>query len=64
MESLDNKKTKDLSWLTIMIGTLNGFFWVVYGLLKSDPFIYVTNVLLFTATALLVVLKKKYDPNK
>lgn len=55
------KKTKDLSWLTIIIGVLNGFFWIVYGVLKSDPFIYVTNTLLFIATFILAILKKKYD---
>ncbi len=58
------KKTEDLSWLTIIIGMLNGFFWIVYGVLKSDPFIYATNILLFIATTLLAVLKKKYDNKK
>lgn len=57
------KSTKDLAWLTITIGILNGFFWVSYGILKSDPFIYVTNILLFTATVMLAVLKRKYDRN-
>ncbi len=54
------KRTKDLSWPTIIIGMLNGFFWIAYGVLKSDPFIYVTNILLFIATTALAVLKKKY----
>ncbi|MBI4167865.1 MAG: hypothetical protein HY515_02810 [Candidatus Aenigmarchaeota archaeon] len=58
------KRTKDLSWLTIIIGMLNGFFWIVYGLLKLDPFIYVTNTLLFIATTLLAILKKKYEAKR
>ena len=60
-KSWKTKRTKDLSWYTIFIGVLNGFFWTVYGFMKSDPFIYVTNILLLTATLLLAVLKKKYD---
>ncbi len=58
------KRTRDLSWPTVIIGMLNGFFWIAYGLLKSDPFIYVTNILLFIATALLAIMKKKYDGKK
>jgi len=58
------KKTKDLSWPIIIIGVFNGFFWTAYGLLKSDPFIYVTNIFLFTATFLLAIMKKKYDKKK
>ncbi|MBI2075864.1 MAG: hypothetical protein HYT72_01280 [Candidatus Aenigmarchaeota archaeon] len=54
------KRTEDLSWLMIAIGVANGFFWIVYGFLKSDPFIYVTNTLLFSATIMLAVLKKRY----
>ena len=55
------KSTKDLSWYTILIGIANGFFWIVYGFMKSDPFIYVTNILLFSATVTLSVLKNKFD---
>ena len=54
------KETRDLAWLTIILGLANGLFWVSYGLLKSDPFIYVTNTLLFIALLLLAILKKKY----
>ncbi len=55
------RKTKDLSWLMIIIGVLNGFFWIAYGVLKSDPYIYVTNMFLFAATACLALMKSKYD---
>ncbi|MFH0889559.1 MAG: SemiSWEET family transporter [Candidatus Aenigmatarchaeota archaeon] len=54
------KKTKDLSWLTIAIGILNGIFWIVYGLMKTDPFIYVTNLVLLSATISLAFLKNRY----
>ncbi len=58
--SWKTKKTHDLSWFGILIGMLNGVFWIVYGLFRSDPFIYVTNTLLFIGALLLLVLKRKY----
>ena len=54
------KRTCDLSWLMILIGVANSCLWLLYGLLKSDPFIYVTNSLGFIATAMLFLLKRKY----
>lgn len=58
--SFKTKKTHDIAWSGILIGMLNGFFWIVYGLMKMDPFIWVTNVILFVGATLLLVLKKKY----
>lgn len=59
-KSYKTKKTQDLSWFGIIIGMLNGAFWIVYGLLRADPFIYITNIILFVGAFLLMVLKKKY----
>ena len=59
-KSYKTKKTKELSWFGIIIGMLNGIFWIIYGLFKSDPFIYVTNTILFTGAFLLITLKIKY----
>ncbi len=59
-QSFKSKKTRDLAWFGIIIGMLNGVFWVTYGLFKGDPFIYVTNSLLFLGAFLLLILKKKY----
>lgn len=58
--SYKTKKTNELAWFTILIGMLNGCFWVGYGLLAGDPFIYVTNTLLFIGAFLLFLLKKRY----
>ena len=58
--SWKTKKTAELAWLTIIIGMLNGSIWIVYGLFRQDPYIYVTNTLLLIATSMLAVLKKKY----
>jgi MtN3 and saliva related transmembrane protein len=58
--SYKSKKTKDLSWSGIYIGLLNGCFWIMYGLMKADPFIYITNSILFIGAFLLLILKRKY----
>lgn len=58
--SFRTKKTGDIAWFAILIGLLNGFLWVVYGLLRKDPFIYGTNSLLFVGALLLLTLKVKY----
>ena len=58
--SWKTKKTHDLAWFGIIIGMLNGIFWIVYGLFRLDPFIYVTNTVLFTGAFLLMILKRKY----
>jgi len=58
--SYKTKRTKDIAWFAIGIGMLNGVFWTTYGLLLSDPFIYVTNAILFIGAFLLLVLKRKY----
>ncbi len=58
--SWKTKKTKDLAWFTILIGIANDLFWIAYGLIKADPFIYITNSLLAIAVFILAVLKKRY----
>ena len=58
--SYKSKDTSSLSWMGIIIGMLNGIAWICYGSLKGDPFIYVTNSILFIGAFLLMLLKKKY----
>jgi len=60
IKSFKLKKTKDIAWFSIVIGMLNGIFWIVYGLLKTDPFIWLTNAILFAGAFLLFLLKKRY----
>jgi uncharacterized protein with PQ loop repeat len=54
------KQTKHLAWPTIIIGLLNGLFWIGYGLLIADPYIYVTNMLIFLGAFLLLMLKRRH----
>lgn len=58
--SWKTKRTGDLAWFGIIVGMLNGVFWSAYGFLKLDPFIYVTNGILFLGAFLLMLLKLKY----
>jgi MtN3 and saliva related transmembrane protein len=60
LTSYKTKRTKDLSWMGIIIGMLNGISWVVYGLLKGDPFIWVTNSILFIGAFFLMILKRMH----
>ncbi len=58
--SYRTKQTRDLSWSGIAVGMLNGIFWTTYGFLKVDPFIYITNGILFIGAFLLLLLKWRY----
>lgn len=59
-KSYRTKETQALAWSGIILGMLNGLFWVIYGLLQGDPFIYVTNSIFFVGVFLLMMLKRKY----
>lgn len=63
-KSYQSKQTDDLAWSGIAIGALNGIFWTTYGVLRDDPFIYITNTILLLGAILLAMLKKKYDTKK
>ncbi|NIJ43617.1 MtN3 and saliva related transmembrane protein [Wenyingzhuangia heitensis] len=59
-KSFKQKDTSSLSWPGLVIGMLNGFFWLMYGILKLDPYIYVTNSFFTLGAVLLLILKFKY----
>lgn len=54
------KQTQQIAWTSVFVGLLNAFFWTGYGILKNDPFIYVTNILSFFGAFLLLLLKKRH----
>jgi uncharacterized protein with PQ loop repeat len=54
------KKTQQIAWTSIVIGLTNALFWTIYGLMKNDPFIYVTNIVSFFGAFLLMLLKRKH----
>jgi MtN3 and saliva related transmembrane protein len=59
-KSYRTRRTNDVSWLGVVFWMLDGIIWIIYGLLRSDPFIYVTNIALFIGAFLMMVLKKRY----
>ena len=59
-KSYKTKDTTSLSWNGIVVGFLNGVFWLLYGILIVDPFIYITNSLYLVGAALLLCLKYRY----
>ncbi len=58
--SYKTKKTHDLAWSFIIVGMLNGVFWIIYGFLRHDLFLYATNAVLLIGAFLLAVLKKQH----
>lgn len=60
LTSFRTKNTSGLAWSGIILGMINGVLWVIYGALNADPFIYVTNSVLFLGAFLLMLLKKKF----
>lgn len=64
VKTYQTKQAADLAWSGIFIGMLNGIFWVVYGLFQHDPFIYVTNTVLFVGASLLFLLKWRYTRSR
>ncbi|NJB81933.1 SemiSWEET family sugar transporter [Wenyingzhuangia aestuarii] len=59
-KSYKQKDTSSLSWIGLCVGALNGFFWLMYGVFKDDPIIYVTNSFFTLGALLLLMLKMKY----
>lgn len=59
-KSFKQKDTSSLSWLGLIVGFVNGVFWLSYGVLKNDPILYVTNSFFTTGALLLILLKLKY----
>ena len=59
-KSYKQKDTSSLSWIGLLVGLLNGFFWLMYGVFKDDPILYVTNSFFTSGALLLVLLKYRY----
>lgn len=57
------KSVKDISAATLIIQILNVSVWLAYGILSKNVPLIVVNVFMFTNTALLIILKKKYSKN-
>ena len=58
--SFKSRRTSDIAWSAIFLGMLNGVFWTTYGFLIKDPFILVTNTIMFLGAGILLILKRRY----
>jgi MtN3 and saliva related transmembrane protein len=60
-------KTKRMTDVSIYLMTLIAsgmFLWVVYGIIRKDPVIIVTNASGFILNIILMILKLRYDKQK
>ena len=60
---LKTKSAKDLSLMTLIITVINCSLWVLYGILKEAPSVYVTNSLMEVVALVTLYLKVKYSKN-
>ena len=55
------KRTQDLSLLTFFIFSLGVFLWLIYGFLRQEIPIILTNAVIFLLALLIILMKVKYD---
>ncbi len=55
------KRTQDLSLLTFSIFSLGVFLWLIYGFLRQEIPIILTNAAIFLRALLIILMKVKYD---
>lgn len=60
-KSYTSKNTRDLSWHTILLSSLSGFLWFIYGWSESDLPILVSASFYFLSNMLLVYVKRSHD---
>lgn len=61
MKGFRTKKLEDVSLLMPAVLGIGMFLWLVYGLAREDPAIIAANVVGSSLTAILVVMKLRYD---
>lgn len=59
IKTIATRKTKDLSLPTFLIIGLSASLWVVYGLIKGLPSIWLTNSIVALCSAIIAVIKIK-----
>ncbi|MBW3538123.1 SemiSWEET transporter [Candidatus Parcubacteria bacterium] len=55
------KKTRDISLPTFLVLSSSALLWTLYGLLRSDLSIAVTNAIILTFSAMIVTYKVRLD---
>lgn len=54
------RSAKDISLLMFLIAALNEIMWVVYGILKNDWVIILTNAVVLVMSSTMIYFKLKY----
>ena len=55
------KSAKDISLLMFLIAAANEILWIVYGVLKSDWVIILTNAVVLAMSLTMIILKFRYN---
>ena len=60
---IKNKKAEDLSWIYLFILVTGLAGWIMYGFLKDDYPIIITNMFSFTVNVLIIIFARIYKKN-
>jgi MtN3 and saliva related transmembrane protein len=55
------KSAKDVWLLTFVIAATNEVLWIIYGILKNDKVIILTNAIVLTLSVVMIFLKLRYN---
>jgi MtN3 and saliva related transmembrane protein len=55
------KSAKDISLTMFLIAASNNILWIIYGILKNDWVIILTNAAVFSMAVTMIILKYRYN---
>jgi MtN3 and saliva related transmembrane protein len=61
IKTFKEKSAKDISLLMFVIAAVNEVMWIVYGFLKQDMVIILTNAVILCMSITMIFLKYKYQ---
>ncbi len=62
IKTFKEKSAKDISLAMFIIAAINETMWIVYGFLKADWVIILTNAVVLSFSLIMIVLKFRYTP--
>lgn len=62
IKTFKEKSAKDVSLAMFIIAAVNETMWIVYGFLKADWVIILTNTVVLCFSLIMIVLKFRYTP--
>lgn len=64
IKTVKEKSAKDVSLNMFLIAAANQILWIVYGVLRGDKVIILTNVFILVLSLTMIFLKLKYGTEK